>query len=85
MDKDYTERLIPVGRQLREELNRRGEHVPSSAMIDPSEGRVWRKDPSGGLQELKADRRRVLSTLEHYNKSVETTRRRCSESRKERL
>lgn len=85
MDRESPERLVPVGRQLREELNRCGEHVPSSAMIDPGEGRVWKKTPTGSYREITVDRRKVLNTIEHYMKSVEATRKRCSESRKERL
>ena len=85
MDEEYSGRLIPVGRQMREELNRCGEHVPPSALIDPVEGRIWKKEPSGSIREITVDSRKVLNTIENYWRSVEATRERCSESRKERL
>ena len=85
MDREYEERLVPVGRQLKEALNRCGERVPSSAMIDLMGGRIWKKSPSGSFQEVTVDSKKVLNTIEHYQRSIETTRQRCSESRKERL
>jgi len=84
MDKETEDRLIPIGRQLREELNRYGEHVTPSTLIDPLEGRIWKKNPSGSYREITVDSRKVLVALEHYRGLVEATRRRCSESRKER-
>ncbi|MBN1431282.1 MAG: hypothetical protein JW931_00755 [Methanomicrobiaceae archaeon] len=85
MDREYEESLLPVGRQLKEALNRSGERVPSSAMFDPIDGRIWKKSPSGRFQEVTVDRKKVLNTIEHYQRSIEATRQRCSESRKERL
>lgn len=85
MDREYEERLRPVGRLLREELNRCGEHVPASAMVDAEEGTVWKKNPSGTYLDITVNRKRVLYTLESYRNSIESTRQKCRESRKNRF
>ena len=85
MDKEFQERLVPVGKQLREELNRCGEHVTHPALIDPVKGTIWKKNPSGTLREVTTDSKKVLTTMEHYRNLVETTRKKCSESRKDRI
>jgi hypothetical protein len=85
MDNEYPENLVPVARRLRDELNKYGEHVTPSALIDPVEGRIWKRFPSGSLTEITVDSKKVLLALEHYRSLVEETRKRCSESRKERI
>ena len=85
MDEEFQERLVPVGRRLREELNRYGEHVTHPALIDPVKGRIWKKNPSGALREVTVDSKKVLLALEYYHDLIEATRKKCSESRKERI
>lgn len=85
MGKETEGHLIPVGRQLREELNKYGEHVTPSTMIDPAEGRLWKKNSSGRFREITVNSRKVLIALDHYREQVESTRRRCRESREEKL
>jgi hypothetical protein len=85
MDEEFQERLVPVGRRLREELNRYGEHVTHPALIDPVKGRIWKKNPSGTLREVTTDSKKVLLALQYYRNLIETTRKKCNESRKERI
>ena len=75
----------PVGRLLREQLNRCGEHVPASSVIDMEKGRVYRKSPSGKYQDITVDSKKVLYTVERYLESIEATRSKCSEARKNRI
>jgi hypothetical protein len=65
MDEEFQERLVPVGRRLREELNRYGEHVTHPALIDPVKGRIWKKNPTGALREVTVDSKKVLLALEY--------------------
>ncbi|WP_048149293.1 hypothetical protein [Methanolacinia paynteri] len=85
MDDEYPENLVSVGRRLRDELNKCGEHVTPSTRIDPVEGRIWKKFPSGNLREITVDSKKVLLAVENYRNLVESTRKKCSESRKERI
>ncbi|WP_421909817.1 hypothetical protein [Methanolacinia petrolearia] len=85
MDDEYPENLVPVGRRLRDELNKCGEHVTPSALIDPVDGRIWKKFPSGSLREITVDSKKVLLAVENYRNLVESTRKKCCESRKERI
>jgi len=73
--------LLPVDIRLKEELSRYGENVPLNSYVDPDEGIIWRRLPSGKMRNITRDPRNVLLALEHYGVLTEETRERCRDGR----
>ena len=75
--------LVPVNKGLKEELIHYGEFVPRECYIDKNSGTIWRKNSNGTFSDITKDSGRVKNAIEHYEITVEKTRNRCRQGRKE--
>lgn len=75
--------LVPVNKGLKDELVRYGEFVFRECYIDKNSGTIWRKNSNGTFSDITKDPQRVKIAIEHYETTVEKTRDKCRQGRKE--